>query len=45
MAPYAASYLDRFSDLTPEESVRGREAYYACVDFVDDCIGELLNGL
>lgn len=32
-------------DLTPEESVRAREAYYACVDFVDDCIGELLDGL
>jgi len=32
-------------DLTPEESIRAREAYYACVDFVDDCIGELLDGL
>ena len=25
--------------------MRAREAYYACVDFVDDCIGELLAGL
>ena len=32
-------------DLTPEESIRAREAYYACVDYVDDCIGELLDGL
>ena len=45
MEPYAVSYLDHFTDLTPEESLRGREGYYACVDFVDDCIGELLDGL
>ena len=32
-------------DLTPEESLRAREAYYANVDFVDDCVGELLDGL
>jgi len=32
-------------NLTEEENLRGREAYYANVDFVDDCIGELLNGL
>lgn len=32
-------------DLTREESLRAREAYYACVDLVDDCIGELLDGL
>ena len=32
-------------DLSPEKTQRAREAYYACVDFVDDCIGELLNGL
>lgn len=31
--------------LTSEESLRAREAYYACIDFVDDCIGELLDGL
>ena len=31
--------------LTEEQSLRAREAYYACVDFVDDCIGELLTGL
>ncbi len=33
------------ADLKPEEIRRGREAYYACVEFVDACIGELLNGL
>jgi len=32
-------------DLTEEEAIKGREGYYACVDFVDDCIGELLDGL
>jgi len=32
-------------DITEEQSIRGREGYYACVDFVDDCIGELLDGL
>ena len=31
--------------LSGEQTQRAREAYYACVDFVDDCIGELLNGL
>ncbi len=32
-------------NLSEEQSARGREGYYACVDFVDDCIGELLDGL
>ncbi|MEX2607586.1 MAG: sulfatase-like hydrolase/transferase [Kiritimatiellia bacterium] len=32
-------------DLTDEQTTRAREAYYACVDFVDDCIGELMDGL
>ena len=31
--------------LTPEQNLRAREAYYASVDFVDDCMGELLDGL
>ena len=31
--------------LTDEQTRRAREAYYACVDFVDDCIGRLLSGL
>jgi choline-sulfatase len=31
--------------ITPEQTARAREAYYACVDFVDDCIGELLSTL
>ncbi len=32
-----------FRDLTEEQVARGVEGYYACVDFVDDCIGELLR--
>lgn len=34
-------------DLTEEQIPlqRGRQGYYACVDFVDDCIGELVDGL
>ncbi len=32
-------------DLSLEQTQRAREAYYACVDFVDDCIGELMDGL
>ena len=44
--PYARKLIGRESqEITPEQSLRGREAYYACVDFVDDCIGELLDGL
>jgi choline-sulfatase len=30
---------------TEEEQRRAVEAFYACTDFVDDCIGELLDGL
>ena len=46
----AADDLETFArrlvfDLTVEQTQRGREGYYACVDFVDDCIGELLDGL
>ena len=32
-------------EMTATQSLRAREAYYANVDFADDCIGELLNGL
>jgi choline-sulfatase len=32
-------------DLSAEESLRAREAYYACVDFVDDAIGDLIDAL
>jgi choline-sulfatase len=35
----------RVHDESDEQALAGREAYYACVDFVDDCIGELLDGL
>ena len=31
--------------ISAQQTQRAREAYYACVDFVDDCIGELLDGL
>ncbi len=34
-----------YGNLTEEQTRRGVEAYYASVDFVDDCIGELLGGL
>lgn len=43
--PYARRLAQRYRDLTPEETARGREGYYACVEFVDGCIGELLDGL
>ncbi|MBT3275052.1 MAG: sulfatase-like hydrolase/transferase, partial [Spirochaetales bacterium] len=32
-------------DLSDDITLKGLEGYYACVDFVDDCIGELINGL
>ncbi len=44
--PYARRlFSQEFLEPSPEQSVRGREAYYASVDFVDDCIGELLDSL
>jgi len=44
--PYVGGLYGReFQRITPEQCTRAREAYYACVDFVDDCIGELLTGL
>ena len=43
LEPFARRYFS--VDQPSEVSLRGREAYYACVDFVDDCIGELLEGL
>ena len=46
LEPYARRLYDRLnSHLTEEQIRRGREAYYACVDYVDDCIGELLGTL
>jgi choline-sulfatase len=46
----SANELDAFakrlvSDVSDEQAVKAREAYYASVDFVDDCIGDMLNGL
>ncbi len=43
LEPFARRYFS--VDQSAEVSLRGREAYYACIDFVDDCIGELLEGL
>lgn len=44
---YARDFIESVSydKLTPEQIQRGVEAYYASVDFVDDCIGELLEPL
>jgi choline-sulfatase len=42
LEPFAQA---RVHNETAAEALAGREAYYACVDFVDDCIGELLDGL
>jgi choline-sulfatase len=44
--PYARNFIEKSSSLiSREEAQAGYEAYYACVDFLDDCIGDLLNGL
>ena len=43
LEPFARSLA--FADLDDDVALRGREGYYACVDFVDDCIGDLLDGL
>ena len=46
LEPFARWIYDRLSpQLTLDEIQLAREAYYACVDFVDDCIGELITGL
>ena len=46
LEPFARRHHDRsLGTITPEQNQYAREAYYACVDFVDDCIGELLEGL
>jgi len=44
LEPFAQISVDSGST-TDEEQTRALEAYYACTDFVDDCIGDLLNGL
>ena len=47
MEPYARELIElgKYDEL-PEETVKkGQEGYYACVDFVDDCIGELMDAL
>ena len=45
--PHDRFIVDDFSLLkfSSEEHRRAVAAYYACVDYVDDCIGELLEGL
>jgi choline-sulfatase len=47
LEPYARelSEINRFQELSENTVTRGQEGYYACVDFVDDCIGELLDTL
>ncbi len=47
LEPYAQRLCrsETGAELPAEVTHRAREAYYACVDFVDDCIGELLEGL
>jgi len=47
LEPYARQNLDIFNneEITQEQTQRAVEGYYACVDFVDDCIGELLDCL
>ena len=47
LEPYARDTFDGTHNekITAEQTQRGVEGYYACVDFVDDCIGELLDGL
>ncbi len=46
LEPYARRLYDQIAGaLNAQQRQRGLEAYYACVDFVDDCIGELLEGL
>ncbi len=44
LEPYARNRRER-TRIDAATAQRGREGYYACVDFVDDCIGELLEGL
>ncbi len=44
--PYARRMFDAtYCNVSLDEAERGRVGYYACVDFLDDCIGDLLDGL
>lgn len=47
LEPFARRLYDRMLASNPDEEdiLRAIEGYYACVDFVDDCIGELIDGL
>ena len=47
LEPYARQNFDDFNNeqITQEQTKKAVEGYYACVDFVDDCIGELLDSL
>ncbi len=44
--PHDRFIVDDFHlyDYSDDVQVRGLAAYYACVDYMDDCIGELLEG-
>lgn len=43
--PFVRARANAHAGHSDDEIARGREAYYACVEFVDGCIGELLSGL
>lgn len=45
--PHDRNIVDDFHllDFSEQEHERARACYYACVDYVDDCIGQLLDGL
>ena len=47
LEPYARATFDavKLGDITAEANRRAVEAYCACVDFLDDCVGELLRQL
>jgi choline-sulfatase len=47
LEPFAREYYDTFGygELSEEQTRRGVEGYHAAVDFMDDCVGELLDGL
>ena len=47
LEPYARELAANkgYTDMSVEQRTAAVEAYYACVDYVDDCIGDLLRGL
>jgi choline-sulfatase len=45
--PYPSQQRKNYGllDITPEQNLRAREAYYGCVEMLDDCLGRLLRDL